>query len=339
MFSSACFFAIIELNLKREISVKKSVILFMIILVVFTTPVFALLNTAKTSSQAYIEGDAETGKIITQNHSEKALPIASLTKLMTYLLVMEHLQTEGHSLEETVTVPEWAVDFEESTFLLLAGEEVSVDLLLKALMIASANDAAETLGYYVSGSKEAFVERMNERAKELQLHSAVFYNPSGLPEGENVNVMSARDLFNLYRYLLQKFPQMVEIEKTAYLDVPEREYRGRSGVYEVFQAIPQLDSGKTGFIDESGYCFAGSGINRFNVERENYRFIVVSLGSPEPKDLLATLKEIVTFVNVNFHRSRVLTLADMDILRYDPEPWEPSFYFRIRNQAYQLTPQ
>ena len=176
-----------------------------------------LLSLPSTSSAAAVEDkapfdvdalsallmDSATGEVLYAKNAAEALPPASVTKIMTLLLVMEAIDAGQLSLEDQVQVSEYAASRGGSQVYLEPGEEMKCEDLLKSVIIASANDAAVTLAERVSGSVQAFVVRMNERAKELGMESSSFENPTGLDDNVTNHVTSAYDIALMSRELLK----------------------------------------------------------------------------------------------------------------------------------------
>jgi D-alanyl-D-alanine carboxypeptidase (penicillin-binding protein 5/6) len=161
-------------------------------------------------------------------------------------------------------------------------EQITVEELLYALMVKSANDAAVALADHVSGSKEAFVDLMNLKAQELGLHHTVFHSPHGLPpetkKGQEADLSSARDLATLARKLI------VETDVLKYSSTAHRDFRHQNGVVikldthnHLLGAVPGCDGLKTGFYREAGFSLVAT------VQRGGRRIIAVILGSPERK--------------------------------------------------------
>ena len=125
--------------------------------------------------------DWNTGTVLYSKNGDQALPPASVTKVMTLLLIMEAVDGGNLSLEEEVSVSEYAASMGGSQVFLEAGETMQTEEMLKCVIIASANDAAVALAEKVAGSEEAFVARMNARARRMKMHNSHFANPHGLP--------------------------------------------------------------------------------------------------------------------------------------------------------------
>ena len=158
---------------------------------VFSIPVQALSDDeVKAPSAVLLE--PQTGKVLYAKNADEPRPIASVTKVMTLLLVMEAIDEGKISLTDTVTASEHAASMGGSDIWLKAGETMTVDELLKATVIMSANDAAVALAEHVAGSEDEFIQRMNQRAKELGMTNTMFKNCNGLDEDGHVS--SAKDV-------------------------------------------------------------------------------------------------------------------------------------------------
>src|SRR5690625_2370622 len=180
----------------------------MILFMFFTTqPTFAaeIVNEdisldLATDAKSALLMERDTGKVIYDNNAHERLPPASMTKLMTLLLVMEAIDTGSLSLEEKVTVSEYASSMGGSQVFLDVGEEITVEDLVKSVAIASGNDASVALAERISGSEAAFVDLMNKRVDELNLKNTRFQNSSGLPAQDHYS--SAYDMGIIAKELL-----------------------------------------------------------------------------------------------------------------------------------------
>ena len=147
--------------------------------------------------------DAKTGAVLYEYNADTALPPASVTKVMTMLLIFEAIDGGTLKLTDTIRVSETAANMGGSQIYLAPGEEMSVDDLLKGLIVSSANDAAVALAEAICGSEEAFVVRMNERAAELGMKNTHFENTNGLDDTTTNHVTSARDIAIMSRELIR----------------------------------------------------------------------------------------------------------------------------------------
>ena len=212
-------------------------------------------------------GDADTGEILFSHNHDRAVPIASITKLMSYLLIRESADAGEISMDDAIAastkaaVLSWTAD---GTISLQTGKEYPMYEMLNAMLLASSNECTLALAEHVAGSEEAFVERMNQRAGELELRSARFYTPHGLPSygmgpvrGKRQNCMSALDLFKLCRYLLSEHPEITEITSQQLCRMEELDYTTYNSNPLVFN-MDGVTGLKTGFTNKAGSCLAAS---------------------------------------------------------------------------------
>lgn len=248
--------------------------------------VLLLLNASaieKVSRNPYLGAivvDDATGQVLFEDNADGAGYPASVTKLMTFLVVMDQVKAGRLTLETTVTVSAEASRTGGSQVYLKQGEVFTIDDLLYALMIQSANDASVALAERVAGSKEAFVGLMNERARALGMTRTTFHSPHGLPpgRGQQVDVTTARDLSLLARELID------HDDVLRYSSVKVRMLRaGTTNPFEMrnhnhlLGKLPGCDGLKTGFFTAGGFSLAAT------AERNGRRVIVVVLGSEASK--------------------------------------------------------
>lgn len=236
---------------------------------------------------AVLLGDADTGEILFSFSRLRPAPIASLSKLMTYLLVAEAEQRGEISYNDMVKVtPEAAAISHsptEGTIWVEEGLEVPMDEVLKALLVASSNESAVMLAQHVCGTTGAFVDRMNERAEELGLRYAVFYNPNGLPvymggavAAKTQNRMSAADMFVLVSYILKNFPQITEIASLQYCELPTMEYKQYNTNHSLFNLEGTVGL-KTGFTNKAGSCVVT--VLPVKCDGEEHNMVAIVLGA------------------------------------------------------------
>lgn len=277
-----------------------------------------------------ISADAATKRIFFSSNADQPAYPASVTKLMTALLVLEDVRAGKYRLTDLVTATADVYRSEPSWVGLKVGEKMSVDSLLTALMVESANDAAIALAVHASGSLDAFVARMNTRAKALKMERTTYYNPNGLPPGKHYpwkkfNVTTASDQLKLALELVNRNPQILKYTsvKTAaliktdfgYRVVPTRRSR-ESGVSEPVLASGEklvktlrnhnnvmvkdkqkvLNPDGKEAVDglKTGYIDAGGSSVVVTGQRRGKRVIAVVLGSSSAKERdgqVATLLE------------------------------------------------
>lgn len=214
-----------------------------------------------------LAGDATTGEIYYQYQADAPYPIASTSKLMTCLMTMEAISAGQLAPEQSVTISQAARMLAESSdgvIPLKAGEQITVQELLTGALLPSSNECALCLAEAIAGSEEAFVGMMNQRALELGLVQAVFYNSHGLPTytedpvpAKRQNRMSAQDMFRLVSYMLKVYPQVTDItsQRTAVLESLGLEVRNSN---PLLRNIPQVTGLKTGTTNKAGACLVTS---------------------------------------------------------------------------------
>jgi D-alanyl-D-alanine carboxypeptidase (penicillin-binding protein 5/6) len=251
------------------------------------SPFPSTLRTPSTSTEvpeihaaSAVLADLDTGQVLFDLNRNERRPIASVTKIMTALLVVERT-----NLTDVVTVTEAAASGQVSGVSglgLVAGERIRVDELLYALLLQSANDAAEALAEHVSGSVDAFVEDMNARAEELGMTRTMFTSPNGL---DDTGYSSAADLVRLTRaaYRSPGFPSVVatRFHTVESLDAKPRIVQNRNVLLWLY---PGAIGVKTGYTSPAGFCLVGA------AQRGDERLVAVVLGAPgEPFSAAATL--------------------------------------------------
>ena len=229
-----------------------------------------------------------TGEILYEKNSHEKYSPASMTKMMTMLLVMEHLEGGGFKLDDMIKISENASSMGGSQIYLETGESMSVEDLIKGVAIASGNDAAVALSEAISGSEELFVQRMNERAKELGLKNTNFKNPTGLDEANHYSTaydmsMIARELVSHENIL--KYTSIYEdylrpnTDKKVWLVNTNKLVRFYDGV----------DGLKTGYTTEAGYCLTAT------AKRGNLRLIAVVMGEEDSKVRNAEISKMLDY--------------------------------------------
>ncbi len=248
---------------------------------------------------AIVLGDASNGKLLFTSQSSRSFPIASLTKLMTYLLVVEAVEDGEARMDEPVTVSKAVESLSESPdgiLKLKAGMTLPLEELVTAMLLASSNESALAIAEHLAGSESAFVERMNARARELGLKSAEFYTVHGLPVylGESVpvkhqNLMSASELFTLCGYILAHFPQITDLTSRQYAKLPSLNYTTANSNPMVFN-LPGVTGLKTGNTNRAGFCLSVS--MPVTVAGERHELVLILLGA-ESVDLRGQAAEIL----------------------------------------------
>jgi D-alanyl-D-alanine carboxypeptidase (penicillin-binding protein 5/6) len=260
------------------------------VLVCSLLPALALDKVARNPYLGAIVIDDASGRVLFEDNADARGYPASVTKLMTFFVVMDRVHAGQLKLETPITVSAEASRTGGSQVYLKQGEVFTVDELLYALMIQSANDAAVALAGHVAGSKEAFVELMNAKARQLGLTNTTFRSPHGLPpaRGQEVDLTTARDLATLSRELINHGDIL------RYSSVKVRTLRGNTATpfemrnhNHLLGKLAGCDGLKTGYFSAAGYSLAAT------VERNGRRIIAVVLGSDASKTRDFKVMELV----------------------------------------------
>ena len=220
------------------------------------------------SFTAVLLADADTGALLYAHNAEGPVPIASISKLMTYLVLAEGVKAGEMSFSDSVVISENAAALSrtvDAMVTLNAGSSVPAKELLEAMLLASSNECALALAEHLAGSEGAFVDRMNRRAKELGMESARFFNPNGLPvylpqaiTTKSQNVMSAEDLFLLCRTILEECPDITKITRERYGSMPSLNNYVTANSNAVVFNLEGCNGLKTGSTNKAGSCLAAT---------------------------------------------------------------------------------
>ncbi|MGP4042271.1 D-alanyl-D-alanine carboxypeptidase family protein [Gracilibacillus sp. D59] len=246
-----------------------------------------------THSKSAILIERDTGNILYDKNASEKLPPASMTKIMTMLLIMEAIEKGELSLDEQVRVSENAASMGGSQIFLEAGEEMSVDDLLKGIAIASGNDASVAMAERIAGSEKVFVEMMNEKVEELGLKSTKFQNSTGLPAEDHYS--TAHDMAVMAKALL-KYEDI-----TKYTSIYE-DYL-RKGTEDEFWLVNTnklvrfyegVDGLKTGYTNEAKYCLTAT------AEKNGMRTIAVVMGAESTEDRNSDVSQLLDYAYAKF---------------------------------------
>ncbi len=242
--------------------------------------------------------DFGTGKLIYEQNSHEKLPPASVTKVMTMLLIMEALDKGKISYEDKVTISEQASSKNsKGTMLLLeAGEIRTVKELLYGIAVESANDACIAMAEHISGGEEEFVKLMNKRAKELGAHDSNFVNTNGLPA--NRHVTSAFDMAVISRELLKHekvFGFISQYMMKVYVGKNNNVLRELVNKNKMLRFYNDVDGIKTGWTEDAGYCIS------LTAKRNNLRLISVVMGSPKVEIRNKEARKLIDYGFANYN--------------------------------------
>lgn len=259
--------------------------------------------------KAYIIGNEENGDIYYEKDSSTPYPIASLSKLMTYLIVKEKIDEGKLSLDQEVTVDEEAAKFHSWEYSYLGldeGEVYTIEELLQGLMVVSGNDCAYQLAITVSDSESEFARLMNMKAGELGLDSQVYYNASGVQtESGNQNSSSAKDLYVLSKYIIEKYPEILEYSKVRKIEDKRRDIDVNSTI-PLIGEIPGVDGLKTGSTEEAGYCLVSTVDMKEIDSKDDFRIIAVLLGADQKDTRNKAMSDLIYYVSRYYDKVKVL---------------------------------
>ncbi|WP_438480917.1 D-alanyl-D-alanine carboxypeptidase family protein [Oleiharenicola lentus] len=250
-----------------------------------STTGFAAKTAARPPYKGFIAIDAASGKVLAEESADVVSPPASMTKLMTFAVLHDKLASGAITLGTQVTVTALDSSMGGTQVYLKEGETFTVEELIYAMMIQSANDAAHALGRTAAGSAQAFAELMNEKAKQIGMTHSTFRSPHGLPPANRRaaegDLTTPRDYAVLSRYLL------TETDVTKYTSIRSRKFGEGKRTADTVTAmvnhnklinrVAGVDGLKTGFTQAAGFCIAAT------AQRDGRRVIAVVMGSPDAK--------------------------------------------------------
>jgi serine-type D-Ala-D-Ala carboxypeptidase (penicillin-binding protein 5/6) len=262
------------------------------------TKIMNKTNVFEMKAKSSLLMDATTGNVLMETNSHEKLPIASVTKVMSMLLVMEAVDSGKISLEDKVRVSDYAASMGGSQAYLKTGEEFTVHEMMKALAVHSSNDVTVTLAELISGSEDSFVAAMNEKAKELGMNNTNFLDCTGLTDDGHYS--SANDIALMSRELVVKHPKILE-----YTSIWHDTFRDGTFDLDNTNKLVHFYNGcdglKTGFTNKSGHCLSAT------AKRNDLRLISVVLGEPDSNTRFAETRKLLDYGFANFELTQVDT--------------------------------
>ena len=250
--------------------------------------------------------EANTGTVLYEKNADEPLPPASVTKVMTLLLVMEAIESGKIGYEDMVRASANACSMGGSQIYLRENEEMSVEDLLKSVVIASANDAAVALAEHISGSEELFVEQMNAKAAKLAMENTHFENTNGLDDTVTNHVTSARDIAIMSRELI-KYPKIIEYSSKWMDSIREGSF-GLTNTNRLVRFYKGATGLKTGSTDKAGFCISAT------AERGEMSLICVVMGV-ETRDIRNSIA--TKLLDYGFNNFRIFS-DDGDVIENIP---------------------
>ena len=269
---------------------KRLLSLFLCVFLSFSFTVSAQEPNLELSAKSALLMEASTGTILYEKASHEPLPPASVTKIMTMLLVMEALDNGQYTLDDLVPVSELAASMGGSQVFLEPNEQMSVHDMLKAVAVASGNDAAVALAEYTAGSHEGFVAKMNERAKQLGMNDTHFVNCNGLDTDGHLT--SAHDIALMSREIM-KHPKIFEYT-TIWMDSIRDGKFGLANTNKLIRFYEGANGLKTGSTSKARYCLTAS------AERDGMMLCAVVLGAPTSAKRFSAARSLLDYGFANF---------------------------------------
>ncbi len=280
------------------------------IIVIFTVLLFAFFTLNIDAQEfdldvgAVILIDAETGQVLYEKNADQELPPASITKIMTLLVAMDQIEKGEMTLEDEVTISKFAESMGGSQIFLNAGTRVKLGDLLKAVTIASGNDASVAAAEAIAGTYSNFVSWMNDKAGELGMENTHFENTTGLPTEYGKHYSTARDISTMARALV-KYPQVLEWASIWHemLQLPNRK-ADLTNTNKLIRSYPGMDGLKTGHTQEAGFCLAATAL------RNNMRLISVVLDADTEKEREEVTARLLDYGFNAFDKELILSKGD-----------------------------
>ncbi|MDE5538926.1 MAG: D-alanyl-D-alanine carboxypeptidase [Bacilli bacterium] len=282
---------------------KKIIISFLVF--AFFIPVVHAEDSLNLDSESAILIDASSGKILYEKNIDTRLPMASMTKIMSMLIIMENIDSGNISYTDKVTISETAKSMGGSQVFLQVGEQYKIEDLLKCIAVSSANDAVVAMAEKISGSESAFVALMNNRAGELGLTNTHFANPHGLDNADHYS--SARDMATLAQELLNhegilKFTSIYE----DYLTKPDGSQIWLVNTNRLVRFYEGVDGLKTGYTTNAGYCLTAT------ARKNDLRLISVVMKSSSSDTRSKDTSSLLTY-GFNSFKNNIIYSKDQEL--------------------------
>lgn len=263
--------------------------------------VFAEGNTdLGLNAKSVILMEESTGNILYENNPDERLPIASVTKVMTMLLIMEAVDSGKINLDDMVTVSGNAMSYGGSTMFLETGEQLTVNDMLKGIAVASANDGCVAMAEHLAGSESAFVDMMNEKAKELGMENTHFMNTNGLDEDDHYS--SARDVAIMSRELMKH--ETIFNYTSIWMDTLRGGKFQLANTNKLIRFYDGANGLKTGSTSKALCCLSAA------AKRNDMQLIAVVLGAPTSAERFASAKSLLDYGFANYAVNTQITAGD-----------------------------
>lgn len=252
------------------------------------------------NAKAAVLMEESTGKILYESNPDERVPIASVTKVMTMLLIMEAVDSGKIMLDDMVTVSENAMSYGGSTMFLETGERLTVNEMMKGIAVASANDGCVAMAEHLAGSESAFVDKMNERAKELGMENTHFVNTNGLDADDHYS--SARDVAIMSRELISH--KKIFDYTSIWMDTLRGGKFQLANTNKLIRFYEGANGLKTGSTSKALCCLSAT------AKRGDMQLIAVVLGAPTSKERFASAKTLLDYGFANYDVNTQVSAGD-----------------------------
>ncbi|MBQ9927563.1 MAG: D-alanyl-D-alanine carboxypeptidase [Lachnospiraceae bacterium] len=287
----------------------KAILCYLMSIVLFMTSYVTVQAAPDLQAPSYILMEASTGKIICEENATERRSPASITKIMTLLLIFEHLNTGRVRLDSEVMTSEYAKSMGGSQVFLEEGEIQSLETIIKCIAVASGNDASVAAAEFIAGSETEFVKLMNEKAKELGMNDTHFEDCCGLSDSDN-HYTTAKDVAIMSRELITKYPEVLNYTKIWMEDITHKTSQGNSkftlsSTNKLLKMYEWTTGLKTGSTSKALYCLSAT------ASKDNIDLIAVVMGSPSNK---VRFQDAMSLLNYGYSVSALYEDANEEIL-------------------------
>ena len=274
---------------------KKVSLLLVMALLLSMLPMGARAANIQVKAKSAVLMDVETGTVLTEQNAHEPLAPASVTKVMTMLLIMEAIDSGKIGWQDMVTASEAAAAKGGSQIYLKVGEQMTVADMVKSIAVSSANDCACAMAEHLCGSEEAFVTKMNERAAELGMKNTHFVNCTGLDDSPEASEhkTTAYDIAVMSRELMKNHPDIKKFT-TIWMDTVRNGAFGLSNTNKMVRFYNGCTGLKTGFTQKAGYCLSAT------AQRDGMELVAVVMGAESSQDRFAACKQLLDYGFANF---------------------------------------
>lgn len=281
-------------------------------------------------SKSAIMIDQDTNRVLYEKNADEKRPIASLTKMMTFLIAVESIEKNKVGENDLVNIDKEVASIKGSTCRLQEGEQVELKELMKGLMLVSGNDAALAISKHIGGSEEEFIKLMNNKAKQIGMTNTYFISVNGLPLYKDPlheippdeNISTARDVALLGKYMFDNYKNQVTEITTIRTCTDEARKFTYCNTNPLLVEVPGVDGIKTGYTDKAGYCLSFSMVvNQDQRNEKAHRLIGVVLGTGNKDDRKISASSILKYGREGFYikkistKNQVIGMADVDKIK------------------------